>query len=43
MEQRLENADDREPIVQNAIKAERLVEARRILRKEGSEQVGNLP
>ena len=43
VEQRLENADDMEHIVQNAIKAERLVEARRVLRKEGSEQVGNLP
>ena len=41
VEQRLENADDMEHIVQNAIKAERLVEARRVLRKEGSDQVGN--
>ena len=32
-----------EHIVQNAIKAERLVEARRVLRKEGIDQVGNLP
>ena len=43
VEQRLENADDMEHIVQNAIKAERLVEARRVLSKEGSDQVGNLP
>ena len=43
VEQRLENADDMKHIVQNAIKAERLVEARRVLRKEGSDRVGNLP
>ena len=35
VEQRLENAGDMEHIVQNAIKAERLVEARKALRREG--------
>ena len=33
VEQRLENADDMEHIVQNAIKAESLVEAKKALRK----------
>ena len=43
VEQRLENSDDMEHIFQNAIKAERLVEARRVLRKEGRNEVENLP
>ena len=43
IEQRLENADDMEHIVQNAIKAERLVEDRTALRKKGRNKVEGLP
>ena len=39
VEQRLENAGDMEHIVQNAIKAERLVEARRNLRREDKNNI----
>ena len=43
IEQRLENANDMEHIVQNAIKSERLVEARTAIRKEGKNKVEGLP
>ena len=43
VEQRLENALDMEHIVQNAIKAERLVEARRALRSEDKNNFRTMP
>ena len=43
IEQRLENAQDMEHIVQKAIKAERLVEARRALRRRDNIRVEALP
>ena len=42
-EQRLENALDMEHIVQNAIKVERLVEARRALRSENKNNFRTMP
>ena len=43
VEQRLENADDMEHIVQNATKAERSVEAKKALRKENKNKTKATP